>query len=125
MGDSGYHFQAERQPTWATETDDKTPLLDVVAYKGTKLGSDVVVKRRVVLFRDRLRTFHDPDGKTPNDYKTWHLDHNCELLPRTTAELKETKRGIRPRGTWAITAAIQGVQETVDVVSAMCSSWIV
>ncbi|KXZ52674.1 hypothetical protein GPECTOR_9g720 [Gonium pectorale] len=37
------------------------------------------------------------------------LDRSCSILPQTPEELSPQRRGVRPKGTWAITAAVQGV----------------
>ncbi|KXZ52675.1 hypothetical protein GPECTOR_9g721 [Gonium pectorale] len=103
------------------------PLLEGVAYKGTRLGG-VVVRRRLALTRGgrALVTFHDPDTPAAEQQRagragtatTWHLDRGCGLRPASAAELLAAgpaSRGLRPSGTWAITAALQGVESSLQL----------
>lgn len=144
-----YHHHKHGQP-------QGVPILQDVCYKGTKLGTGLVVKRRVALYENKIITFHDPDGPQPkaadnprtslqatsadgsnppptsaafcapsasssSTHKSWHLHRHCVLRPHTTAELLAAPprhRGVRPRGTWAIKAALQGVEASVQLVRA-------
>lgn len=119
-------------------------VLEGKAYKGTRTG--LVVERLVGLYQDRYAyqrglcnrhpraacklapspldhttvascrctTYHDPVSKA--DARTWLLDRNCVVKPPTAGELAPKQRGVRPKGKWAITAAVQGVDTYIDLV---------
>ncbi|GIM10649.1 hypothetical protein Vretimale_14246 [Volvox reticuliferus] len=112
---SGFHFAKIQQPAWGHSDSmhaNREPLVEGVVYKLTRIPG-VVVQRGAALFKDRCVTYHDLFKKT--DATTWMLDRSCALLPGNASELVSKRRGIRPKGTWAITAAVQGVEAHVDV----------
>ncbi|EFJ41032.1 hypothetical protein VOLCADRAFT_99063 [Volvox carteri f. nagariensis] len=114
-GISKYDFAKVQQPMWGHSDSMNAslqPLLEGVVYKLTRIPG-VVVQRGAALFKDKCVTYHDPYKKT--DATTWMLDRSCALLPASALELVPKKRGIRPKGTWAITAAVQGVETFVEV----------
>ncbi|GLI71569.1 hypothetical protein VaNZ11_016833 [Volvox africanus] len=112
---TGFDFAKVQQPTWGHSDlmlANMQPLAEGVVYKLTRIPG-VVVQRGAALFKDRCVTYHDPFKKT--DATTWMLDRSCVLLPASASELVSKRRGIRPKGTWAITAAVQGVETHLDV----------
>ncbi|GFR49260.1 hypothetical protein Agub_g11278, partial [Astrephomene gubernaculifera] len=114
LDSKSFRFESVLQPQWSHSeslNELSLPVVEGVAYKGTRAG--LVVQRGVALFKDRCTTYHNPESKT--DARTWVLDKNCTLLPSTTAELVTKRRGVRPKGTWAITAAVQGVETHLDL----------
>ncbi|KAG2431059.1 hypothetical protein HYH02_013490 [Chlamydomonas schloesseri] len=113
--ESSFHFTAMPQPKWTRAdslgSDMSALVLEGKVYKGTRTG--LVVERLVSLFQDRCTTYHDPVSKT--DARTWLLDRNCEVKPATAGELAPKRRGVRPKGKWAITAAVAGVDTYIDL----------
>ncbi|GLC50722.1 hypothetical protein PLESTB_000412200 [Pleodorina starrii] len=111
---NGFDFAKVPQPSWShsDSVNSSQPVIEGIAYKLTRIPG-VVVQRGAALLKDRCVTYHDPFKKT--DATTWMLDRNCVLLPATPSELVTKKRGIRPKGTWAITAAVQGVETYLEV----------
>ncbi|KAG2425268.1 hypothetical protein HXX76_013850 [Chlamydomonas incerta] len=113
--DASYHFANVPQPRWTRAeslgSDLSALVLEGKAYKGTRTG--LVVERLVGLYQDRCTTYHDPVSKT--DARTWLLDRNCVVKPATAGELGPKRRGVRPKGKWAITAAVQGVDTYIDL----------
>lgn len=91
------------------------PLFQCTAYKATRI-SDIVCKRTVTLFRDRITTTHqDLSGE-----KCWYLDRNCKLEPEYVEEIAAPeKRSVRPPGTWTVTAklgTVTGSGQPIDLV---------
>ncbi|PNW71078.1 hypothetical protein CHLRE_17g745697v5 [Chlamydomonas reinhardtii] len=112
--ETSFHFQAVQQPRWTRAEslgDAANLVLEGKAYKGTRTG--LVVERLVGLYQDRCTTYHDPVSKA--DARTWLLDRNCVVKPPTAGELAPKQRGVRPKGKWAITAAVQGVDTYIDL----------
>lgn len=72
------------------------------AYKATRL-SEIVCRRNVRLYRDRVQTVH-PQGADQGNEKTWFLDRTCKLEPDYVEELISEKRTVRPPGQWTVTA---------------------
>ncbi|KAG2492963.1 hypothetical protein HYH03_008870 [Edaphochlamys debaryana] len=113
MSDPSYHFTGSIGPSWGrTDTVQKELILDSVCYKGTRTG--LVVQRGVALYDDRLTTYHEPANKS-SDSRTWMLDGKCGLKPASSGDFQARKRGLRPKGKWAITAAVAGVEEYIDM----------
>lgn len=92
------------------------PLYQCIAYKATRI-SEIVCKRTVTLFQDRVSTTHqDPSGE-----KCWYLDRSCKLEPEYVEEITvPEKRSVRPPGTWTVTAklgSVTGSGQQIDLVS--------
>jgi hypothetical protein len=94
-----------------TNWDD--PLAECFAYKSTRF-TDLVVKRRLKLYRDRVATYH-LTGKDSGE-KAWQLDRGCKLEPEYVDELVKCKRTVRPPRTWTVTATVRGQGEVVNLV---------
>lgn len=103
----------------ATSRDE--PLFQCIAYKATRL-SEIVCKRTVTLFRDRVTTTHqDFSGE-----KCWLLDRSCKLEPEYTEEISiPERRSIRPPGTWTVTAklgTVTGSGQPIELVGELGGS---
>jgi hypothetical protein len=88
------------------------------AYKATRL-QEVVCRRNVRLYRDRLQTIHPELGTE----RTWYLDRSCRLEPEYVDEVMVEKRTVRSPGQWTVTAKLTTVagsqaQQTMDLVRA-------
>lgn len=96
-----------------------SPLVQFSAYKATRL-SDIVCRRNVRLYSDRIQTVHPSSGDLQGHEKTWFLDKTCSLQPEYVQELVAEKRTVRPPGQWTVTAKLQTVvsqaQEPIDLV---------
>mmetsp|Transcript_6312 Transcript_6312/g.13904 ORF Transcript_6312/g.13904 Transcript_6312/m.13904 type:complete len:915 (+) Transcript_6312:68-2812(+) len=92
-----------------------TVLEEADVYKATT-NSDLVVVRRLRLFREgKFLTFHDYQ-KDINNKKSWYLDRKCELSPKYANEiLQPVRKTERPQGTWTITATVTGSGNPVSL----------
>lgn len=100
----------------------QSPIIQFFAYKATRL-SDIVCRRSVRLYRDKLKTVHpNQSGQDQGTEKTWLLDRTCKLEPEYVDELVSEKRTVRPPGQWTVTAKLTTVtgqaQEAIDLVGA-------
>lgn len=104
---------------------DSPLLLEFSAYKATRL-SDIVCKRNVRLWSDRISTIH-PQSADQGNEKTWFLDRMCRLEPEYVQELVAEKRTVRPPGQWTVTAKLTTVtgqaQQPIDLVGAVQAVW--
>ncbi|WIA14192.1 hypothetical protein OEZ85_002731 [Tetradesmus obliquus] len=82
------------------QLDVAEDMLACTAYKATRVA-DIVCKRRVRLYRDRLLTLHH-DSAT-NSEKVWYLSSSCRLEPEYVDELVPEQRLVRPPGSWSVT----------------------
>ena len=89
-------------------------LAEGVIYKACT-NSELVVSRKLKLYRSKFTTFHDFE-KDPDNKKSWYLDRKCELSPKTVDALVTSKKLVRPHGTWTITATVTGVGSSVNLV---------
>ena len=89
------------------------PLSECYVYKSTRF-TELVVKRRLKLYRDRLATYHST-GKDSGE-KGWQLDRGCKLEPEYVDELTKCRRTVRPPRTWTVTATVRGQGEVVNLV---------
>ncbi len=112
------------KPTACESLSGETVIAEAWVYKSTRvLGlSDLVVRRRLRLFRDRITTFHD-FNKDPADQKSWILDRSCKLEPENADELAPARKFVRPPGTWTVTASVMGAAMPVDLVSPSSLLW--
>jgi hypothetical protein len=98
------------------------PFIQFTAYKATRL-SDIVCKRAVRLYGDRVQTVHPQNGDLQGNEKTWYLDRTCRLEPEYVEEIVAEKRTVRPPGQWTVTAKLTSVtgqaQELIDLVGGM------
>jgi hypothetical protein len=95
---------------------EQGPIVECVAYKATRL-SDVVCRRSVRLFRDRLQTLHHPGDLGASSEKTWYLDRACKLEPEYLEEIAVAeRRTVRRDGQFTITAKLTSGQP-VELVS--------
>lgn len=98
------------------------PFIQFTAYKATRL-SDIVCKRAVRLYGDRVQTVHPQNGDLQGNEKTWYLDRTCRLEPEYVEEIVAEKRTVRPPGQWTVTAKLTSVtgqaQELIDLVGRM------
>lgn len=102
------------------ENKQQCPLVQFSAYKATRL-SDIVCRRNVRLFSDRVQTLHPQSGDLSGNEKTWFLDRTCKLEPEYVQELVAETKSVRPPGQWTVTAKLSTVvgqtPEPVDLVS--------
>lgn len=88
------------------------PVMDCIIYKTTRL-TDMVVRRRLQLYKDRLQTLHDSADR---DKKTWMLDRGCKIEPDSAHDIQVQRRVIRPPRTWTVTATVTGQGQPIDLV---------
>jgi hypothetical protein len=102
------------------ESKQQCPLVQFSAYKATRL-SDIVCRRNVRLFSDRVQTLHPQSGDLSGNEKTWFLDRTCKLEPDYVQELIAETKSVRPPGQWTVTAKLSTVvgqtPEPVNLVS--------
>ena len=86
-------------------------------YKATRLSTvtDLVVERKLVLYRDRLQTCHNVE----RERKTWQLDRKCRLDPEDARDIARQRRLIRPPSMWSARAAATGSGQPIDLVRAL------
>ncbi|KAI8473368.1 MAG: hypothetical protein J3K34DRAFT_375550, partial [Monoraphidium minutum] len=91
------------------------PVAEALVYKSTRF-TDVVVQRRVRLFRDRLQTQHSggPDAAAAAE-KSWALDRACRLEPESADDIPRQTRVVRPPGTWTVTAAATAKGQPIEL----------
>jgi hypothetical protein len=96
------------------QLDVAEDVLSCTAYKATRVA-DIVCKRRVRLYRDRLLTLHS--DLATNSEKVWYLSSSCRLEPEYVDELVLEQRLVRPPGSWSVTTKAFSSGQPIQLVS--------
>lgn len=112
------HNNGLQTSVWAPQNCSNLPVVpEFSAYKATRLV-DIVCKRNVRLYSDRVQSIHPQLGNE----KTWFLDRTCKLEPEYADEVQPEKRTVRSPGQWTVTAKLTTVtgqaQEPIELVGA-------